>query len=149
MLIMVPLRPTISYNATPRVTLLRPHSSGNICIVPVQVQTTLTSIPFHRCVAREEWRAGRREAPGPSRKSIYLFIYVPRGGSRADEGVRGPAYSRRMHRTGNPTGATVRDEGDGKSHGELSCADTRLRLRTFPEARLEYTGCLLIRTFNT
>jgi len=30
-----------------------------------------------------------------------------------------------------------------------SRADIRLRLRVSPGARLEYTGCLLIRTFNT
>lgn len=69
------------------------------------------------------------------------------GGLGADEGVRGAAYSRRMHRTGNPMGATVRDEeGTAKVTGNLR-ADTRLRLRASPGALLEYTGCLLIRTF--
>jgi len=40
---------------------------------------TLTSIPFHRRFARKRRKAGEEWRLGP-RKSIYLFIYVPRGG---------------------------------------------------------------------
>ena len=67
-----------------------------------------------------EWRrrrGGRRRNP---RVNPFIYLFMCHGGARADEGVRGAAYSRRMHRTGNPTGTTVRDERDSKSHGELA-----------------------------
>jgi len=97
----------------------RPHSSDNICIVPVQSRRPLRPSPFtgalqERSDARE---GGRRRSP---RVNPFIYLFMCHGGAWADEGVRGAAYSRRMHRTGNPTGATVRDEEDGKSHGELA-----------------------------
>lgn len=42
------------------------------CSGIVHARDPLMSVPFHRCVARG---GGRRRGP---RKSIYLFIYVPR-----------------------------------------------------------------------
>lgn len=95
------------------------------CSGIVRARDSLMSVPFHRCVARGR---GRRRGP---RKSIYLFIYVPRGGARPDEGVRDAAYSRRMHRTGNPTGAPARDEGMAKVTGILDSAVSGARFSPF------------------
>lgn len=97
----------------------RPHSSGNICIVPVQSGRPLRPSPFTGALQeRSDARGGGRRR-GP-RVNPFIYLFMCHGGARADEGVRGAAYSRRMHRTGNPTGTTVRDEGDSKSHGELA-----------------------------
>lgn len=105
---------------TPRVTLL--------VLIPLTIfalfryspgEQPLRPSPFTG--ALQEWSdvrgGGRRRSP---RVNPFIYLFMCHGGAWADEGVRGAAYSRRMHRTGNPTGATVRDEGDGKSHGELA-----------------------------
>lgn len=101
-----------------------PHSSDNICIVPVQSGRPLRP-SLLTDASREKKRERARAGGGRPRKSIYLFIYVPRG-AWIDEGMRDAAYSRRMHRTGNPTGERpCRMRGWQKSRG--THADTRLR----------------------
>lgn len=126
----------------------RLHSSDNICIVPVQSRRPLRPSPFTGAL-QERSDARRRERRRGPRVNPFIYLFMCHGGARADEGVRGAAYSRRMHRTGNPTGATVRDEGNGKSHGELargySTPSPGLSRRLFRNIRGVYVFARLIR----
>lgn len=88
------------------------HCSGT-------VRATLTSIPFHRCVAREK-RGGGGRRRGP-RVNPFIYLFMCHGGARADEGVReARLIAGACIEPGIPRERPYRDEGNGKSHGELA-----------------------------
>lgn len=99
------------------------------------------SVPFHRCVARGE---GRRRG---ALVNPFIYLFMCHGGEHGPgEGVRDAAYSRRMHRTGNPTGEPARDEGMAKVTGNVRGYST-LPSQKRVSRRSGYTGCLLIRAY--
>jgi len=124
------------YNVTPRVTLLVlipptifalfRYSPGDPYVRPLLTDASRD---------REKWR-GREE---DALVNPFIYLFMCHGGAWIDEGVRDAAYSRRMHRTGNPTRAPVQDEGMAKVTG------IRTRILDSPEAR--FSSFLIYRVF--
>lgn len=119
MLIVVPLCPAISY-VIPRVTLLVlippaifalfRYSPGDPYVHP------LSPVRFEGGMMRgEEGSTG-----SPSRKSIYLFIYVPRGGLGPTRGCEARLIAGTCIEPGIPRERPYGMRGNGKSHGELA-----------------------------
>lgn len=74
----------------------------------------------------------------------FIYLFMCHGGEHGPgEGVRDAAYSRRMHRTGNPTGAPAQDEGMAKVTGK------RARILDFVSgARFSPSGIYRVFTYS-